>query len=100
MQILSTKILDNAIIYKIYSLTEMNITQPLAFPDGFEQLSKERQIDYVQQLWDVILSISEEVPVPGWHLEVVQQRFSSQDTANLISWNEVKQRLLSKYREF
>ena len=27
----------------------MSISQPLALPPGFEQLSKDQQIDYVQQ---------------------------------------------------
>lgn len=78
----------------------MSILQPLTVPPtGFEQLSKDQQIDYVQQLWDLILAVPEQVPVPEWHLEVVRERVASLDTAQLSPWSEVKQRLLSKYRE-
>lgn len=77
----------------------MSIPQPIALPPGFEQLTKEQQIDYVQQLWDVILTTADEVPVPEWHLEIVRQRIASQATAQLNPWNEAKQRLMSKYCE-
>jgi len=77
----------------------MSISGPLALPPGFEQLSKEQQIDYVQQLWDLIVAVPEQIPVPEWHLEIVRDRVSSHETAQTNTWNEVKQRLMSKYRE-
>ncbi|WP_044206168.1 addiction module protein [Coleofasciculus chthonoplastes] len=77
----------------------MSISQPLAIPPGFEQLSKEQQIDYVQQLWDLIIAVPEQIPVPEWHLEIVRDRVSSQDATQKNTWNEVKQRLMSKYNE-
>ncbi len=73
--------------------------QHLTLPPGFEELSKERQIDYVQQLWDLIVALPDQVVVPDWHLEIVRNRVSSPTSAPLSSWNEVKQRLISKYRE-
>jgi len=80
-------------------MSPMSISQPLAIPPGFEQLSKEQQIDYVQQLWDLIIAVPEQIPVPEWHLEIVRDRVSSQDATHKNTWNEVKQRLMSKYRE-
>lgn len=77
----------------------MSIPQPLALPPGFEQLSKEQQIDYVQQLWDLIVAAPDEVSAPEWHLEIVRDRVSSQATTQLNTWSEVKQTLMSKYRE-
>lgn len=79
-------------------MVSMAMSQPL-IPPGFEQLSKDKQIDYVQQLWDLILAVPNEVPVQDWHLEIVRERVSSQDTAQLSEWTEAKQRLMSKYRE-
>ena len=55
----------------------MSITQPLTLLPGFEQLSKDQQIDYVQQLWEVIAAHPDEVPVPEWHLEIVRDRMNS-----------------------
>ena len=77
----------------------MSLFSSLSLPPGFEQLSKEQQIDYVQQLWDMILTAPDEVPVPEWHLEVVRDRVASRNQAQLNDWNEVKQRLQNKYRE-
>jgi len=75
----------------------MTTPQPIALPPRFENLTKVQQIDYVQQLWDIILATSDEVPVPEWHLEIVHERIASQTTAQLSTWNEAKQRLMSKY---
>jgi hypothetical protein len=77
----------------------MSISQPLPLPPGFEQLSKAQQIDYIQQLWDLILTNPDNIPVPEWHLEIVKQRLASRDSASLSTWDTVKQRLFSKYRE-
>ena len=75
----------------------MAISQPLSPPPGFEQLSKTQQIDYVQELWNLIITPPDELPIPDWHLAVVNDRIASQNAALLSPWDEVKQRLLSKY---
>jgi hypothetical protein len=77
----------------------MAISQPLSPPPGFEQLTKAQQIDYIQGLWDLIIITPDELPVPEWHLDIVNERVASQNTASFSTWDEVKQRLLSKYRE-
>lgn len=71
---------------------------PIAPPPGFEKLSKSEQIRYVQQ-WDLITASPDEVPVPQWHLDVVRDRIASYDLEQASHWGEVKQRLLSKYRD-
>jgi hypothetical protein len=78
----------------------MSTVAPLLPPPGFEQLSKDQQIDYVQQLWDMILTLPEDMPSPEWHLEVVRDRISTQNATNLQSWDEVKQSLENKYGRF
>jgi len=45
-------------------------------PAGFDELSVEDQIEYVQELWDLITSRPEEVPVPDWHLEIIEERLA------------------------
>jgi len=74
----------------------MSTLQPSTLPPGFEQLSKEQQIDYVQQLWDLILAVPDEVPVPDCHLNIEQERVASQSRETLRDWQETKARLLSK----
>jgi hypothetical protein len=72
----------------------MSILQLMALPPGFEGLSKEEQMDYVQQLWDWVVDGPEAVPVIDWHLEIVQERMASPAPEPLRDWGDVKQRLL------
>jgi putative addiction module component (TIGR02574 family) len=46
-------------------------------PPGFEALSVDEQIDYVQSLWDHIAARPEDVPVPDWHREILAERLAS-----------------------
>jgi hypothetical protein len=50
----------------------MSQTLPLP-PLGFDSLSVEEQIGYVQSLWDHIAARPEQVPVPDWHREVLTE---------------------------
>ncbi len=43
-------------------------------PPGFEDLSVDEQIDFVQSLWDRITATAEQVPVPEWHRQIIQER--------------------------
>lgn len=75
----------------------MSSVPPIAIPPGFDQLSKEEQILYVQQLWDLIAAVPEEMPISQWHLDLVEERRNSHNPEQVRSWDEVKQQLLSKY---
>ncbi len=56
----------------------MSQTLPLP-PAGFDTLSVEEQIDYVQSLWDHIAARPEAIPVPDWHREVLAERLAAYD---------------------
>jgi len=45
-------------------------------PPGFDELSVAKKIDYVQSLWDRIAVRPEDVPVPDWHLQVINERLA------------------------
>jgi len=45
-------------------------------PPGFSALSKADQIQYLQQLWDLISEHPEEVPVPASHLALAEERLA------------------------
>lgn len=70
-------------------------------PPGFDQLSVDEQIDYVQSLWDRIAATPDQVPVPDWHREIIDERLkdyeANPDTG--VSWDVVRQRLSDKLRE-
>ena len=56
----------------------MSQTPPIP-PPGFDELSIEEKVDYVQSLWDRIAVRPEDVPVPDWHLQVIEERLAAHE---------------------
>ncbi len=52
---------------------------PTLPPPGFDTLSIEEQIDYVQSLWDHIAARPDAIPAPDWHREVLAERLAAYD---------------------
>ena len=46
-------------------------------PPGFDDLSIEQQIEYVQLLWDRIAADPSRIPVPDWHREILDERWKA-----------------------
>lgn len=46
-------------------------------PPGFDDLSIDEKVDYVQTLWDRIAATPEELPIPDWHKQIVSERLAS-----------------------
>jgi len=61
-------------------------------PSGFDELSPEEQLDYVQSLWDRITESRDRVPVPDWHKDVIRQRLADPD-ANLRDWDQIRDQI-------
>lgn len=69
-------------------------------PPGFDELSVAEKLDYVQSLWDRIAAKPETVPVPDWHLEVIDERLAkSQKPGAGRSWDELREELRAKLRQ-
>ncbi len=66
-------------------------------PPGFDSLSIDAKVDYVQSLWECISAKPEEVPVPDWHKEVIRDRLAA-GTAAGRPWTELRAELLQKLR--
>lgn len=64
-------------------------------PAGFDSLSKEEQLEYLQRLWEYFASDPIRVTVPAWHNEVLDRRRAQQDVATQ-PWDEVKAEVLGK----
>jgi len=76
--------------------------KPVAIPPpGFDELSIEEQIEYVQSLWDRIAATPDQVPVPEWHLEVLDERLKDYEANPDAgeSWDVVRERLRDKLRQ-
>jgi len=61
-------------------------------PPGFDGLSVEEKIDYVQSLWERIAASTDEVPVPEWHAAIVRERCDAyrRDPTGGESWDQVR----------
>jgi len=70
-------------------------------PAGFDELTVEEKLDYVESLWDRIAARPETVPVPDWHLEVIEQRTreGQADSRNGRSWDDFREELRAQLRQ-
>jgi putative addiction module component (TIGR02574 family) len=76
------------------------MAKPAIPPPGFDELSPDEKLEYVQALWDRVSEHPEDVPVPDWHREVVAQRLAAQRRGVAIGrpWSEVREDLLTRLR--
>jgi len=72
----------------------------LSPPPGFKELSVPEQIEYVQGLWEQIVTSSEAVPTPDWHLDIIRRRLQDfeQNPQTGRSWQEVREDIEQQLR--
>jgi putative addiction module component (TIGR02574 family) len=65
-------------------------------PPGFDELSTDEKVRYVEALWDRIAATPEEVLVPDWHRDLVSERLAEyrRDPNAGRLWQEVRDELL------
>ena len=70
-------------------------------PAGFDELTVEEKLDYIKSLWDRIAARPEDVGVPDWHLEIVEQRTNEGQagSAGGRSWDDFREELRAKLRQ-
>jgi putative addiction module component (TIGR02574 family) len=68
-------------------------------PPGFDDLSVDEKIDYLQSLWDRIAGNAETIPVPDWHHQIIddglKDREADPDAGD--SLDAVQKRLRKKF---
>ena len=77
-----------------------DMAQPALPPPGFDELSPDEKLEYIQALWDRFVEHPEEVPVPDWHRQVIAERLAAHrrgETA-LLPWSGVREELLARLR--
>jgi putative addiction module component (TIGR02574 family) len=75
-------------------------TLPLP-PPGFNDLTVEEKLDYIQSLWDHIAIHPEDLPVPDWHQRVIQGRLEAHrtDPDAARPWEEVCDEVTEKLKQ-
>ena len=67
-------------------------------PPGFEGLSIEEKIEYVQSLWDHIAADVDTVPLADWQKQLLDDRLRDleRNPEAGIPWSQVRARVLRK----
>jgi putative addiction module component (TIGR02574 family) len=60
-------------------------------PPGFDRLTVDEQIDYVQSLWDHIAASVDQVPLAEWQRAVLEERAVMHLHRNPAEWKARKQ---------
>ena len=70
-------------------------------PPGFDDLSVDDQIEYVQSLWERISIDPSKVPVPVWHREILDKRLRAYDANSNAgdAWEQVREEIEQKLRD-
>ena len=70
-------------------------------PPGFDELTVDEKIDYIQSLWDRVTAGSEDIPVPEWHLRILDERMEAYraNPEEGSPWEEVYEDLQRKLQD-
>jgi putative addiction module component (TIGR02574 family) len=62
-------------------------------PPGFDELTPEEKLDYLQELWEHISTRPEDVPVPEWQRKLVRERLAAHEhgEGGTVPWSTVSQ---------
>jgi len=67
-------------------------------PPGFDELTIDEQVEYLQALWDRIMPREGEISVPDWHMEIVQERLARYEANGIegTPWEEFEKELIEQ----
>jgi putative addiction module component (TIGR02574 family) len=70
-------------------------------PPGFDELSPDEKLDYINALWQRFTAQPEDVPAPEWHRDVIAERLAVVDRGegSARPWDAVRKDLLAKLRD-
>ena len=74
------------------------MSQIPATPPGFDSLTTEEKIRYLQDLWDQIAADPDSVPIPESHRKTLEERLKDYEADPEAGrpWEEVRDDILSK----
>jgi putative addiction module component (TIGR02574 family) len=73
---------------------------PITAPPGFDELSVEEKLDYLEALWARVASKPEQLPVPDWHRKILAERLTAYRSGKGSSrpWSEFRDEMRSILR--
>jgi hypothetical protein len=67
--------------------------RPRIPPPGFDDLSLDEQISYVEALWAHIGAPATDISLPDWHRRVIKERLESGSLDHAEDWTVVRNRI-------
>jgi putative addiction module component (TIGR02574 family) len=83
-----------------FSAKLLPMVQPVPNPPpGFDTLSTDEKIDYVESLWEQVVEHSE-IPIPDWHRDLIRERLDAfrADPSAGREWGDLRAELAAKYQ--
>jgi putative addiction module component (TIGR02574 family) len=70
-------------------------------PPGFDALSIDEKIDYVESLWDHIAAHPDDIPAPDWHRQIIRERLAAHQNgkAQGKEWEDVEREITAELSE-
>ncbi len=58
-------------------------------------MTVEQRLDLIERVWDTLVEIPDEIPVPDWHKDVLEIRLQDfqQNPEDGASWDEIERRI-------
>jgi putative addiction module component (TIGR02574 family) len=78
------------------------MAQPLTLPPpGFEALTLDEKIEYLEELWDSLAHEPVSLPIPEWHRDLARERmaFYRDNPKAVREWSEVRDEILTHLSE-
>jgi putative addiction module component (TIGR02574 family) len=71
-----------------------------AIPAGFDDLSPDEKIEYIQGLWERVVAHPEEVPAEDWQGELVTERLAAYRSGETTTrpWRKIRDDLRASLR--
>jgi putative addiction module component (TIGR02574 family) len=90
------------VFYTSAGFKDMTMAQTLPIPPaGFDELTIDEKLDYIQSLWDRVTAGPEDIPVPEWHWRILDERLEAYraNPEEGRPWQEVYEDLQRKLQD-
>ena len=73
---------------------------PVTAPPGFDELSVDEKLDYLEALWRRVVAKPDQIPVPEWHRKILAERLAAYraGTGSSRPWSEFRDEMRSLLR--
>jgi hypothetical protein len=67
-------------------------------PPGFDELTFDQKVAYIESLWNRVAANPDTVPVPQWHLDLIEERLRTSQ-GHGRPWSKVRDELRARLQD-